>query len=57
MQNNTDGAGPVKFFTKKRVDIKAYNCSICGQRGGKEGLRRPQEKGIATFIKSLKLQN
>ena len=57
MQNNTDCAGPVKFFTKKRVDIKAYNCSICGQGGGKEGLRRPQEKGIATFIKSLKLQN
>ena len=37
--------------------IKAYNCLICGQRSGKEGLQKPQEKGIATFIKSLKLRN
>ena len=57
MQNNEDCAGPVKAFTRKNVDIKAYNCLICGQKGGKEGLRKPQEKGIATFIKSLNLQN
>ena len=55
MQNNEDCASPVKVSTKKKVDIKAYNFLICGERGGKEGLRKPQEKGIATFIKSLKL--
>ena len=57
LQNNGDCASPVKVFTKKKFDIKAYNCLICGQRSGKEGLRELQENGIATFIKSLKLRN
>ena len=57
LQNNEDCASSVKVFTKKQLDIKAYNCLICGQRSGKEGLRKLQEKGITTSIKSLKLQN
>ena len=57
MQNNEDCASLVKVFTKKKLDIKAYNCLICVQRTGKEGLRKLQEKEIATFIKSLKMQN
>ena len=57
MQNNEDCASLVKVFTKKKLDIKAYNCLICVQRSGKEGLRKLQEKEIATFIKSLKMQN
>ena len=50
MQNNEDSASPVKVFTKKKLDIKAHNCLICRKRGRKEGLRKPQEKGIVTFI-------
>ena len=57
MQNNEDCASPVKVFNKKKLDIKAHNCLICGQRGGSEGLRKSQEKEIETFIKSLKLRN
>ena len=56
MQNNEDFASPAKVFTKKKLDIKRYICLICGQRSGKEGLQKPQEKGIAMFIKSLKLR-
>ena len=46
MQNNEDCASPVKVFTKKKLDTKAYNCLIYGQTGRKKGLQ-----------KALKLQN
>ena len=55
MQNNEDWASPAEVFTKKKLDIKGYICLICGQRSEKEGLQKPQEKGIALFKKSLKL--
>ena len=32
----------------KKLDIKGYICLICGQKSGKEGLKKRQEKGIAT---------
>ena len=41
MQNNEDYASAVIVFTKKNLDIKAYNCLICVQGGEKEGLRKP----------------
>ena len=50
MQNNEDCASPVKVFAKKKLDIKKYNL-ICGQRSAKEGLQKPHEEGIATFLK------
>ena len=37
MQNNEDCIMPVKVFTKKKLDIKGYNCLICGQRRRKKG--------------------
>ena len=57
MQNNEDCASPAEVFTKKRLDIKGYICLICGQRSGKEGLQKPQEKGIPIYNKSLKLRS
>ena len=57
MQNNEDCASPVEVFTKKKIAIKAYSCLFCGQKGWKEELRKPQEKGIATFLNSSKLRN
>ena len=57
MEINKNCARPVKVFCKKKLDMKAYSGLIFGKRGGKEGLPKPQEKGIATFIKPLKLWN
>ena len=51
MRNNEDCASQVKVFAKKKLDIKKYNFLIRGQRSAKEGLQKPHEKGIATFLK------
>ena len=37
---------PVKLIKKECLEVKSYNCIICGKRAGKDGLRTPTEKGI-----------
>ena len=50
---DNDTASPVKLYKQALLDYKSYNCLICGRRGGNETLRKPTEKGIATFVESL----
>ena len=40
---------PVKLINRC-LEIKPYNCLICGKRAGKENLRSPGEKGISAFV-------
>ena len=43
---------PVKLINRC-LEIKPYNCLICGKRAGKENLRSPGEKGISAFVRAL----
>ena len=40
-----ESSSPVKLFYKKHLEIKSYNCVICGKRAGQDVLRSPTEKG------------
>ena len=51
-----DQESPVKVFHQKSLDIKAYNCLICGKRAGKAGLRSPKEQGVTSFISALSIR-
>ena len=53
MEVNNDNISPVKIYNQASLEVKAYNCLICGRRSGKETLRNPREKGVSTFISSL----
>lgn len=45
---------PVKVYhNQTSLDVKPYNCLICGRRSGDETLRKPGEKGVYTFITAL----
>ena len=46
---------PVKVYHNQiSLDVKPYNCLICGRRSGDETLRKPGEKkGVYTFITAL----
>ena len=52
-----ESASPVKLFKLAVLSYKPYNCLICGNRSGNETLRKPTEKGIATFIDALLKRN
>ena len=37
---------PVKISKRRTLEIKPYNCVICGKRGGVGGLLQPLEKSM-----------
>lgn len=38
------------------LEIKSYNCLICGKRAGKGNLRSPGEESISAFITALRIR-
>ena len=41
------------YHNQASLDVKPYNCLICGRRSGDETLKKPGEKGVYTFITAL----
>ena len=56
MNNKEDTASPIKLFHKVALEVKAYNCIVCGKRAGNENLRTPGQKGLATFVSALQIR-
>ena len=52
LQNKGDCASPAKVFTKKKLDINAQNCLICGQKTARKAYESRKKRE-----KSLKLRN
>ena len=46
-------SSPVKLTNRRCLEIKPYNCLVCGKRAGRENLRSPGEKGISAFVTAL----
>ena len=46
---DNENPSPVNFINKC-LEIKPYNCLICGKQAGKENLRSPGEKDISAFV-------
>ena len=56
MNNKEDTVSPIKLFHKVALEVKAYNCIVCGKRAGNENLRTPGQKGLATFVSALQIR-
>ena len=56
MNNKEDTASPIKLFHKVALEVKAYNCIVCGKRAGNENPRTPGQKGLATFVSALQIK-
>ena len=52
----SEECSPVKLFNGSRLQVKSYNCLICGNRSQNETLRKPGAQGVSTFIECLKLK-
>ena len=56
MEQDEDAVRPVKIYHQQKLEVKPYNCLICGKRADSESLRTPGDKGITAFVGALEVR-